>query len=141
MTQKKLNAGDQFHIVTYGRNPGSKPDLYITIPEAGVGAIITAPNTREILLRGPETLAQIAQTLVLHAPDETPEEAAKAGLCAEHFNAEVGPLSQAIIDQFTDVVCYTTSTADIPLFMDVNEEAVLPAPAKPEGDGYVNSYH
>lgn len=140
MTQKKLNAGDQFHIVTYGRNPEA-PGLYITIPEAGVGAIITAPNTLEIMLRGPEVLAQIAQTLVLHAPDETPEEAAKAGLCAEHFNAEVGPLSQAIIDQFTDVVCYTTSTAGIPLLMDVNEEAVLPAPAKPTGEGYSVSHH
>lgn len=141
MTQKKLNVGDPFHIVTYGRNPDSMPDFYITIPEAGVGAIITAPNTFEIMLRGPETLAQIAQTLVLHAPDETPEEAAKAGLCAEHFNAEVGPLSQDTIDQFTDVACYTISIVDIPLFMDVNEEAVLPVPANPEGDGYVINHH
>lgn len=141
MTQKKLNAGDQFHIVTYGRNPDIMPDLYITIPEAGVGALITAPNTLEIMMRGPETLAQIAQTLVLHAPDETPEEAGKAKLCAEHFSAEVGPLSQETIDQFPDLVCYTTSTADISLLMDVNEEAVLPAPAKPTGEGYSDSHH
>lgn len=141
MTQKKLNAGDQFHIVTYGRNPGIMPDLYITIPEAGVGALIKAPNAPAIMMQGPETLAQIAQTLVLHTLDETPEEAAKAKLWAEYFNAEVGPLSQDTIDQFPDLVCYTTSTADIPLLMDVNEEAVLPAPAKPTGEGYSDSHH
>lgn len=140
-SKKQLNPGDKIHTVTYGRNPDTMPDFYITVPEAGFGMIVTAPDTLKFLMspQGPEVLSRTAQTMVLSRLDESPEEAAKRGLCAEYYNGKAGPLDPAIIAEFPEVACFTVSTLQDTVIMDVYDDAVTEVPPAPSGEGYAES--
>lgn len=133
MSKLMLKEDDTLTVVTYGRNPGLMPDLYITVPQAGWGGVIKAPHTMEVMLNGPDILLDIAYTSLCHNHDETPEEAAKTARCAEHFEMEGGPLSADILAQFPDMVSYTVATIGGDVILDVIDEAVQPVPEKREG--------
>lgn len=133
MSKLTLKEDDTLTVVTYGRNPEA-PDLYVTVPQAGWGAIIRFPHTIEVMaFGGPQMLLDIGFTMVCSEENEGPEEAYKVGLCAEHFDLEYGPLSQETIAEFQDVVSYSEVVLSGPLILDVTDDAVTAVPDKPEG--------
>lgn len=133
MSKLPLKEDDTLTVVTYGRNPEA-PDLYVTVPQAGWGAIIRFPYTIEVIaFGGPGMLLDIGFAMVCSEEGAGPEEAAEAGLCAEHFDLEYGPLSQETIAEFPDVVSYAVAVLSGPLILDVTDDAVTAVPEKPEG--------
>lgn len=133
MSKLTLKEDDTLTVVTYGRNPEA-PDLYVTVPQAGWGAVIRFPHTLEVMaFGGPGMLLDIGFTMVCSEENEGPEKADKAGLCAEHFDLEYGPLSQETIAEFPDMVSYSVAVISTPRILDVTDDAVTAVPEKPEG--------
>lgn len=133
MSKLTLKEDDKLTVVTYGRTPEA-PDLYVTVPQAGWGAVLRFPHTLEVMLHGgPEMLLDIAYTMVCSDPNEGPEEADKPSLCAEHFSLEHGPLSQETLAGFPDPVSYSQVVLGSDVILDVTDDAVTAVPEKPEG--------